>query len=205
MKSVTAAQVAAMGAWRTFSVGDRVGAIVFNDREIREILPHRSRQRVMQILQTVIEMNHALRVDGDIRSDATMLNRVLERVLNLARHDFLVGIISDFDGADEETRGAVTRLAAHNDVLALFIYDPLEARLPSLGKIIVSQQDLQLEVDTGDGRLRRRFAEQFENGLKTARDLMLKRGIPVLPIHTAGGVREQFIELLGHRPMRLRG
>jgi uncharacterized protein (DUF58 family) len=205
MKSVTAAEVAAMGAWRTLSVGDRVGALIFNDSEIREIPPHRSRQRIMQILETVIRMNHALRVDGDIQPDPAMLNRVLGKVLHLAKHDYLVGIISDFSGADEQTKGAVTRLAAHNDVLALFIYDPLEESLPSFGKVIVSQGDLQLEVDTGDGELRRRFSEQFEYRLNTARDLMLKRGIPVLPIHTAGGVREQFGELLGHRPVQLRG
>ncbi len=204
MKSVTAAEVAAMGAWRTFSVGDRVGALVFNDREAHEIPPHRSRQRVMQILKTVVEMNHALRVDGDIEPNPAMLNRVLERVLHLAKHDYLVGIISDFSGADEETKNAVTRLAAHNDVIALFIYDPLEARLPSFGKVIVSEGDLQLEVDTGDARFRERFSEQFESTLKTARNLMLKRGIPVLPIHTGGGVREQFMDLLGHRPMNLR-
>jgi len=204
MKSVTAAEVAAMGAWRTLSVGDRVGALVFNDSEIREIPPHRSRQRVMQILDTVLEMNHALRVDGDIQPNPAMLNRVLGKVLQLAKHDYLIGIISDFSGADEETRRAVTRLAAHNDVIALFIYDPLEAHLPSFGKVIVSQGDLQLEVDTGDGQFRRRFSEQFESRLKTARGLMLKRGIPVLPIHTAEGVREQFMEILGHRPMQLR-
>jgi uncharacterized protein (DUF58 family) len=163
MKSVTAAEVAAMGAWQTLSVGDRVGALVFNDSEIREIPPHRSRQRVMQILETLLEMNHALRVDGNIQPDQTMLNRVLGKVLHLAKHDYLIGIISDFSGADEETRRAVTRLAAHNDVMALFIYDPLEARLLSFGKIIVSQGDLQLEVDTGDGQFRRRFSEQFEN------------------------------------------
>ena len=204
MKSVIAAQVAAMGAWRTLSIGDRVGALVFNDLKIREIPPHRSRRRVMQIFQTVIEMNHALRVDADMQMNPAMLNRVLERVRHLAKHDYLVAIVSDFDGANGETRGAVTRLAAHNDVLALYIYDPLEARLPSFGKVIVSQGDLQLEVNTGDGRLRRRFAEQFENSLKTARDLMLKRGIPVLPIRTAGGVREQFMDLLGHRSVHLR-
>jgi uncharacterized protein (DUF58 family) len=192
MKSVTAAEVAAMVAWRTFSVGDRVGALVFNDREVREIPPHRSRQRVMQILETVVEMNQA------------MLNRVLERVLHLAKHDYLVAIISDFNGADEGTKNAVTRLAAHNDVIALFIYDPLEARLPSFGKVIVSQGERQLEVDTGDAQFRKRFSEQFERELKNARDLMLKRGIPVLPIHTAGGVREQFMELLGHRSMNLK-
>jgi uncharacterized protein (DUF58 family) len=205
MKSVTAAEVAALAAWRTFSVGDRVGALVFNDREVREVPPHRSRQRVMQILETVLEMNHALRADGDFEPDPAMLNRVLERVLHLAKHDYLVAIISDFNGADEETKNAVTRLAAHNDVIAFFIHDPLEARLPSLGKLIVSQGEWQLEVDTGDADFRRRFSEQFEDGLKTARDLMLKRGIPVLPIHTAGGVREQFMELLGHRPMPVRG
>jgi len=204
MKSVTAAEVAAMGAWRTLSVGDRVGALVFNDSEIREIPPHRSRQRVMQILETLLEMNHALRVDGDVQPDPAMLNRVLGKVLQLAKHDYLVGIISDFSGVDEETRRTVTCLAAHNDVIALFIYDPLEARLPSFGKVIVSQGDLQLEVDTGDGQFRKRFSEQFESRLKTARDLMLRRGIPVLPINTAESIREQFRDLLGHRPMFLR-
>jgi uncharacterized protein (DUF58 family) len=203
MKSVTAAEVAAMGAWRTLSVGDRVGGVVFNDSEIREIPPHRSRGQVMRILETVVKMNHELRVDGAIQPDPTMLNRVLTRTHQLAKHDYLLAIISDFSGVNEETRNAVTRLACHNDVLALFIYDPLEARLPSFGKVIVSQGDLQLEVDTGDAELRRRFSEQFESRLKAARDLMLKRGIPVLPIHTADGVREQFMELLGHRPMRI--
>ena len=204
MKSVTASEVAAMGAWRTFSVGDRVGALVFNDSKIREIPPHRSRQRVMQILEAVLQMNHALRVGGDTQSNPAMLTRVLGKVLQVAKHDYLVGIISDFSGADEETRRAVTRLAAHNDVIALFICDPLEARLPSFGKVIVSQGDLQLEVDTGDGQFRRRFSEQFQSRLKTARDLMLRRGIPVLPIHTAEDIREQFRDLLGHRPMSLR-
>ena len=205
MKSVTAAEVAAMGAWRTLSVGDRVGALVFNDHEIREITPLRSRPRVMQILEAMVEMNHGLRVDGGIQPDPGMLNRVLERVLHLTKHDYLVCIVSDFSGADQGTKAAVTRLAAHNDVIALFIYDPLETRLPSLGKVIVSQGDLQLEVDTGDSELRRRFSEQFETRLQTARELMLKRGIPVLLIHTAGGLREQFRELLGHRPMHLSG
>src|SRR5215471_17651879 len=32
MKSVTAAQAAALAAWRILNVGDRVGAIVFDDR-----------------------------------------------------------------------------------------------------------------------------------------------------------------------------
>jgi len=198
MKSVTAAEAAALGAWRALGVGDRVGALVFNDREVIEISPLRSRQRVMQVLQAVTKMNHELRVEGGLQPNPAMLNRVLERVLRLAKHDFLVAIVSDFSGADNKTRGMVTRLAAHNDVLAVFVYDPLEADLPSGGRVVVSQGDRHLDVDTGDARLRRRFSEEFENRLSTTRDLMLQRGIPVLPIRTTEGVREQMRRLLGH-------
>ncbi len=198
MKSVTAAEVAALGAWRAFAVGDRVGALVFNDTEVREIPPHRSRQRVMQILQAILTMNHALRTDGDVQPNPAMLNTVLDKVLHLVKHDYLVGIVSDFSGATEQTKNLVTRIGAHNDVLALFIYDPLEANLPPAGKLIVSEGDLQLEVDTDNAGLRAQFSQQFANRLKTARELMLKRGIPVLPIHTTERVREQMQELLGH-------
>lgn len=204
MKSVTAARVAAMGAWRTISTGDRVGAVAFNDSDIREISPHRSRNRVMQILKSIVEMNHMLRVGGERHLDPGMLNRVMQRVERLAKHDFMICLISDFEGADEATRGSVTRMAAHNDVIAIFIHDPLETRLPNLGKIIVTQGGLQLEVDTADSRLRKRFSDQFESRLQTARDLMLRRGIPVLPIHTAGPIREQLAAVLGNGPMKFR-
>ena len=60
MKSVVAAEVAAISAWRVLSVGDRVGALVFNDSDISVVPPHRSRERVMQILKQVVDKNHAL-------------------------------------------------------------------------------------------------------------------------------------------------
>src|SRR6201991_2800023 len=39
MKSVTAAEAAAIAAWRILGVGDRVGAIVFDDRGLAEFRP----------------------------------------------------------------------------------------------------------------------------------------------------------------------
>src|SRR6201991_795161 len=39
MKSVTAAEAAAIAAWRVLGVGDRVGAIVFDDRGLAEFRP----------------------------------------------------------------------------------------------------------------------------------------------------------------------
>src|SRR5215510_6507819 len=77
MKSVTAAEAAALAAWRVVGEQDRVGAVVFNDSKISEIRPQRSQTTVMRILHAVIEQNHALSCDTGIRSNGTMFNEVL--------------------------------------------------------------------------------------------------------------------------------
>src|SRR5262245_46280548 len=59
MKSVTAAEAAALSAWRTISVKDRVGAIVFNDTETREVQPQRTRSTALRILQHIVDLNHS--------------------------------------------------------------------------------------------------------------------------------------------------
>ena len=127
MKSVTAAQAAAIAAWRVIFVKDRVGAVIFNDSAIVEIRPRRSRGTVMQILGAVLQQNHALAIDAGIVAQAPMLNEALRRVEDLAKHDMLVCLITDGYGADEETKRLTTRISRHNDVLTLLIYDPLEA------------------------------------------------------------------------------
>ena len=64
LKSVTAAELAALGAWRAVAVGDRVGAVIFNDTELVDVRPQRSQKTVMSILGTIIRMNHELQVDA---------------------------------------------------------------------------------------------------------------------------------------------
>src|SRR6478672_7266527 len=62
MKSVAAAQAAAIGAWRVLGAGDRVGAIVFDDSGVAEFAARRSRATVLQILSTIVAKNRALGV-----------------------------------------------------------------------------------------------------------------------------------------------
>jgi uncharacterized protein (DUF58 family) len=200
MKAVVAAEVAALAAWRALALGDRVAALVFDDQDVVEIAPHRSRRQVMRILQAVVEKNHALRADTPPRPGPAMLNGVLERAVRLARHDYLVCLIGDAAGADQETVRHMTLLGAHNDVLIVFISDPLEAQLPDAGRLVVAEGELQLEVNTSDRGLRQRYGAEFAQRLGRIYDLSRQREIPVLPLSTARGVVEQVRELLGHRP-----
>jgi uncharacterized protein (DUF58 family) len=200
MKSVTAAEAAALGAWRVLEQKDRIGALVFDDTDIAEIRPHRSRGTAMQIIHAVLEKNHALKLDTGIRANPAMFNEALRHCERLAKHDCLVCIISDGSGNDEGSRRLLTRIAQHNDVLFAFVHDPLETDLPDAGPLVFGDGTQQLEVDTGNRKLRDRFRETFARQRAVGRRFLLQRETPVLPLSTAEDVTEQLHRQLGARP-----
>ncbi len=200
MKSVTAAELAALAAWRVMDVGDRVGAFIFNDEACEHVKPHRSSANVMHILETIVSNNKKLDVHNNVLPNRDMFNHVLNQVLRFAKHDYLICIISDFNGANEETKKTLTLLSQHNDVIAAVVYDPLEQELPSVGKLIVGDSNLQLEVDTHDKNLSKKYKELFTERLTNLQDTLRKREIPVLPINTQDDVAKQVQKLLGVSP-----
>ena len=199
MKSVTAAEAAAVAAWRVLSSGDRVGALVFDDEEIDVIPPHRSQQRVINILKSIIEKNHAMSARSDVTPNPKMLNLALKRVSALARHDCLVVLIGDGTGIDEDTRKYVTRITEHNDVLSVFVYDPLEQVMPDAGRLVFSDGSNQLEFNSAELSLREQYSADFQQRMKRMKSTSRKHSIPLLPIHTAAPVLEQVREVLGNQ------
>jgi uncharacterized protein (DUF58 family) len=199
MKSVVAAEAAAVAAWRVLSQGDRVGAIVFDDTDLQVIPPHRSEQRVAQILKKIVEKNHALNAKTEIKPGPEMLNRALKRVASVARHDCLICLVGDGTGIDEDTRKYVTRLTEHNDVLSVFIYDPLEQAMPAAGRLVFSDGLSQVEFNTTDKALRAAYSSDFEQRVAKMKATSRRNAIPLLPVHTAAPVLEQVREDLGHR------
>lgn len=199
MKSVTAAETAALAAWRVLAQKDRIGALVFNDSRIAEIRPQRSRSTAMQILHAVVEQNGALSLGAGIRANPAMFNEALRRCERLAKHDCLICIISDGSGQNEESRHILTRIAQHNDVLFAFIHDPLEAELPDAGPLVFGDGARQLEIDTGSRKLRETFRDTFAEQRAAGRKFLLQRETPVLPLSTAEDVVEQLRRQLGVR------
>jgi uncharacterized protein (DUF58 family) len=197
MKSVTAAEVAALGAWRVLNARDRVGGIVFNEAEIVDISPHRSQTQVMRMLHEVVRLNHAL-AEKAAPTGAVTLNHALEAALRRAKHDHLVVLISDFDGADEETQRLATLIAAHNDMLAVAIYDPLGASLqPQPGMVVeVGGARVALPLDASfPAAFQRAFTQRLDEWTEIFRALQ----VPVLPISTAEPPADQLRSLFGQR------
>ncbi|WP_050028441.1 DUF58 domain-containing protein [Verrucomicrobium sp. BvORR034] len=201
MKSVTATEAAALAAWRVITQKDRVGALVFDDQSIEEIPPHRSRSGVMRILNAILQKNHALSVAATAQANAGMFNEVLRRCVNLARHDCLVCIISDGAGHDEESQHLLTRISQHNDVLFVFVNDPLECELPDAGPLIFGDKTGQMEINTSNRSLRERYRETFAEQREAGRKFLLHRETPVLSLTTTLGVATQIRHHLGSRKL----
>jgi len=197
MKSVTAAEAAALAAWRVIAQQDRIGALVFNDSRIAEIRPHRSEATVMRILHEVLNQNHAVSLGPGTRSNGNMFNETLRRCSRLAMHDSLVCIVSDGFGNDEESRKLLTRVAEHNDVLFVFVHDQLETELPSAGPLVFSDGLRQLEVDTDNRKVCDSFRDTFAEHRAAGRRFLLQRETPVIPLNTATPVADQIRHQLG--------
>ena len=202
MKSVTAAELAALGAWRVLDQGDRVGAILFNDAEIRQIKPSRSQRSVLSMLSQLATMNRELTADSTQPTQPARFAEVIDIAERMTGHDYLVIIISDFDGWNAQALAGIKRMAQHNDLVAGLVFDPLERDISGASDLVVSDGRFQLQLEPQKRALADRFQESFHS---TVNDLQLelrKHSMPVLTVNTVDPVFEQLRAQMGQQQHR---
>jgi uncharacterized protein (DUF58 family) len=158
---------------------------------------HRSRATVLRILDRIAHQNHLLRCDLTLPPCPGRLNEVLESVARVCHHDALILIASDFDGADEATRDLLLHLSRSNDVICSLTYDPLAVRLPPAEQLVVSNGELQVELQLGQEKVRKSILEASDARMKSILAWQHELGVPVLPLSTAEDVPAQVRHLLG--------
>ena len=196
MKSVTAAEAAALTAFAVLAANDRVGGVVFDDEQIIELKPRRSRRAVNLLLSQVAERNLALRADRVV-PEPMPLNRVLQAVGRMATHDHLIVVFSDFDGIDEETHKLLSRIAQHNDLVLALVHDPMAAALPSGGRLVMSDGALQIDVDLRHAGTHQSLSAFSSGRLQRIRDWQQELGIAVLPLSAGEETVVQIRQLMG--------
>lgn len=196
-KATAATEVAALAGWRSLDSGDRVGALIFSDDEVVEVKPHRSRGNVLRICDELVKANAKLSATRD-PVDSTTLNDALRQAINVAKHDHLVLMITDFADADPKTRELTTVLAAHNDLMAVLVYDPLGASMPI--RTHVTATDGQKNVTfSGGSDFDDRFETAFRERMDVLTSILQSLRIPILPICTHESVTQQIAAALGRK------
>jgi uncharacterized protein (DUF58 family) len=203
MKSVVGAELAALTAWRVLSVGDRVGAILFNDSRQVEVRAQRSERQLMSWLGSLVEMNHDLSVAPGHKSNPGALTEALRLLERSISHDYLVVIISDFYGWGDEALKILKRVNRHNDIICSMVFDPLEKDISQVQSLVVSDGHFQLEIDPATHDLGEKFEASFTSSVAQVQGELNKHKIPVLPVDTLLPVSEQLRQKLGgQRPLQ---
>lgn len=197
MKSVVAAEVAAITAWRVLSVGDRIGAVLFNDTQTLEAKPTRNERKVMGWLGDLTAMNNDLTVAPGRKSNPQALGQALQTLERSIGHDYLVVLISDFYGWDESTLNTIRRISQHNDIICSLVFDPLERDISQASNLVVSDGKFQLEIDPTRQDLGAKFEASFKSSIAHVQGDLKRHHIPVLPVDTVSPVSDQLREKLG--------
>jgi uncharacterized protein (DUF58 family) len=196
VKSVAAAHAAAIGAFYTIKRGDRVGGIVFNEEGFDYIEPKRSKALVQHFLQSVVNRNEVLPLRKTVQSNTDLLNAMLKRTQAAVTHDYVVTVISDFSMINDETRQYLRNMSNHNDVILIYIYDPLDAKLPD-GKLILSDGRHQIAWQNN----KRRWGEKYEKSFTDMRQQLSNEfdryRIPVVFFNTIQTIEDQVMHSMG--------
>jgi uncharacterized protein (DUF58 family) len=197
MKSVVAAELAALAAWRVLSSGDRLGGVIFDDRHCYTIPPRRSRDSVLALLARLVKTNAALAA-GQLSSEA-QLNTAMDTLARSISHDALVIYIGDGFGWNDRSDELLKRLTLHNDVIVVNVFDPAEVDLPQLSELIVSDGEMQISVSGNRERLDQRFRESYNDHVGRMHSVLHRFGLPLVAINTVEDPLTQLLKALGAR------
>lgn len=197
-KSVQAARVAALLGWAALENQDRIGTLIFSGTNSQELRPAGGKRALLRCLQLLAAASAS---DPAAERMASLSDTVL-RLRYLARHGCLVILISDFAALDTAAEQPLAALAQHNEVLAIRIFDPLEAELPPPDRYDFTDGRHIHSLWTADAALRNRYRNEFQARSEHLAALCREHGIRWLSLSTAqdpGVELQRYLPQVRHR------
>src|SRR5256714_3677495 len=153
--------------------GNRVGALLFDDRVRSIIPPSAGRTALLQLIARMERATHGLQPSpsgerqgpkfpapsgGGQGGGATDLASALAEAGRLIRRPSMMVLISDFMTPDGWQK-PLSALAIRHEVVAVWIKDPREGEIPDVGVVTFEDPESgeQILVDTRSAHLRARF------------------------------------------------
>jgi len=199
-KSVNASRAAALLSWAAHHRGDRLGGLIFGDTTHRELKPRLGRRAALRFVHELV--SHP---DWDNRERAPdtdpeeALTRAMSALRRVARPGSLVVILSDFLGFSRAAQSYLSSVARHNEVLAVFLNDPLERKLPPPGRYRLVSGDDELAIDTVARSARRDYRHAFAQRSEELEAFCHRYGVHLMSMSTEDDPVTMLQSALGRR------
>jgi uncharacterized protein (DUF58 family) len=196
-KSVNASRAAALLSWAAHHRGDRLGGLIFGDTTHRELKPRLGRRAALRFVHQLVE--HPDWTNRGVAEGTEPLAQAMSSLRRVARPGSLVVVISDFIGFSRAAQSYLSSVARHNEVLAVFISDPLEKRLPPPGRYRIVSPDSELEIDTFADAARLDYRQDFERRTNELEAFCQRYGVHLMPMSTEDDPVSTLQRALGRR------
>ncbi len=176
-KSVLAAKAAALLAWSSTQHSDRLGGLVFSEQQHTELRPQRGKSATLHFLKQLSE--HSAWQDNNTTAniEPQPADQALNRLRRVAKPGSLIFLISDFRNMNGQSESILAQLARHNDLVMIFINDPLEQQLPPAGYYKMTDGVNELTINTSSKSLREQYQQRFTAHKQHLKNLCKKLGI----------------------------
>ena len=201
-KSVNASRTGALLAWSAHHRGDRLGGLIFGDTTHRELKPRLGRQAALRFLHELAGHPDWERAGADGAAAVEPLTQAMSALRRVARPGSLVIVISDFSGFTRKAQSYLSSVARHNEVLAVFINDPLERELPPPGRYRLLDGGGELSIDTRSPAARRDYEQAFDDRLHALEAFCQRYGVHLMPMSTEDDPVSALQTALGRRGRR---
>ncbi len=187
--------------------GNRVGALLFDER-VRSIIPPSAGrtallQLIAQISRTADGREFPSLSGGGQGGGQTDLRRALMEAGRLIRRPSLIVILSDFM-TPSGWQQPLSALAIRHEVIAAWITDPREREIPDVGVVTFEDQESgrQIVVDTRSALLRARFQDAADDQRATIQADLVRARTAVAELTTANDVVPQLVAFIKQQEAR---
>jgi uncharacterized protein (DUF58 family) len=169
-------EICAILAFSAISNNDKVGILLFSDREELFLPPKKGRQHILRIIRELLNIQPAAK--------GTNLAGALQYTRNVMKKRCVCFILSDFMATGYEAPLRI--LARRHDCIGLHCWDQLERDLPDVGLLQVQDMESTAKVwmDTSNPTLRNQYKRQFDEHKNRVTDVFRKAGADFLSIET---------------------
>lgn len=185
LKSVVAADIAALLSWAAMANGDRIGALLFNDQQEIDLRPKTGRKQVLSLIQNLSELAQSDQQKSPELSANARMQQICRHIRRVARPGSAVYFISDWYGFDDECERQLFSITRHCDLIGVQLFDPMEAQLPPPGLYnLVDSQQQKAALDTHSQTLRDAHQQAFAQQQRQLAQHMLRLKVPLIRIAT---------------------
>lgn len=196
-KREIAAETAAVLGFSALHNGDKVGLLVFAKEPILFIPPEKGSRHLLRMIREIL----VAKPD----QAGTSVAEACDFLVRTLRRKSVVFLISDF--FSDPLEKPIGKLAKKHETIALRVLDPLEAKLPKGGKVVMVDPEtgFETQVNTDNPNLRMGYSKLMKRQQEGVSAIFKKHGIDAADLFTNGDTLAALHQLLKKRSRRRSG